>query len=545
MSRLPLTFARFGVFSLDLTQGCPSQTERLTPVAAPFTNTTVAAAIAAGRKGVYVDVSDTHTKGLMLRIKPSGARWCVRGTLRGVQVRYELGHATGNKIDDGPAACLETARRRCMEIRAKLAQDMDPAKIIAWMLRGPEGIKEDEEIERKRVAQEAERLRLVAEAEADAIEAATPRTWNWEEAKAAFWIEKERANRDGTLRDYKIKLNVPEFTQRFTGRLVSDITDVEIAEAYAEIFARAEPMADGCLRTIKAFWSFLSAAHRRSLTGVSADLRTVRFEDRTREEEGDPNKPFNPDDEVGDAPEPIQLGIALAIARCPGSLEPHESNALLLLLASCQRRRAVMGATSDRFKRYVGSPDEQAWFVPPFFRKTRTKRGSRSHLVPVLGFGAEAVRAQERTINGSTWLFHNGRKGDQHRNVNMLNKLLESLPGVDWSPHAPRYALSDFVSTLQGFEKSDAKIILDHSEGTEPSDVTATYYTSNPQIAKKREIMSAWMEHLLNLEREAVRANPLLRDAAWIRREVFMARNGDDRTKKREADRTAKGLPMW
>ncbi|WP_445488950.1 hypothetical protein [Rhodopseudomonas sp. RCAM05734] len=33
--------------------------------------------------------------------------------------------------------------------------------------------------------------------------------------------------------------------------------------------------------------------------------------------------------------------------------------------------------------------------------------------------------------------------------------MLDALPGVDWSPHAPRYALADFVVTLQGFEKSD------------------------------------------------------------------------------------------
>jgi len=382
----------------------------------------------------------------------------------------------------------------------------------------------------------------VAEAK---VEAARPTTWTWEAAKLAYWDELTRANRGETLRDYRTKLGAPEFTQRFSGRLVSSITDVEIAEAYGEIFKRAEPMADGCLRTIKAFWTFLSSADRRSLTGVTNDLRTVRFKARTRSEDGDPNKAFDPDAEVGDAPEPIQLGIALAIARCPGALEPHEANALLLLLASCQRRRAVMGATTDRFRRYPTAPDEQAWYVAPFFRKTRTKRGSKSHLVPVLSFGAEAVLAQERSVNGSNWLFHNGRAGDVHRNVNMLNKLLESLPGVDWSPHAPRYALADFVVTLQGFETSDASLILDHSEGTEPSDVTATYYASNPNIAKKREIMAAWIEHLLNLEREAVHANPSLKDASWIRREVFLARNGVDRTNKREADRKAKGLPVW
>ena len=509
-------------------------------MATPLTTAAVAAALAGGRKGRYAAFLDSRVKGLALRVRPAGARWSVRGTLLGVQRRFDLGPATDARVDDGDLVSLDTARARAMEVRNVIREDRDPAVVLAFLRGGRSAAEEQRQAEADALN---ERL-AVAQAEADA-EAARPMTWTWEEAKAAFFIEKVRANRDDTLRDYKIKLNVPEFTQRFSGRLVSDITDVEIAVAYSEIFARKETMADGCLRTIKAFWTFLSAAHRRSLTGVTADLRTVRFEDRTRAEEGDPNRPFDPDDELGDAPEPLQLGIALAIAKCPGALEPHEANALLLLLASCQRRRAVMGATTDRFRRYPTAPDEQAWYVAPFFRKTRTKRGSKSHLVPVLSFGAEAVLAQEKTVNGSTWLFHNGRQGDVHRNVNMLNKLLEALPGVEWSPHAPRYALADFVVTLQGFEKSDASLILDHSEGTEPSDVTATYYASNPNIAKKRAIMEAWIEHLKNLEREAVRANPLLRDAAWIRKQVFLARNGADRTAKREADRRAKGLPVW
>lgn len=506
-------------------------------MATALTTTLVAAALVGGRKGVYKDFTDVRATGLMLRVRPAGARWTVRGTLHGVQKRYDLGPATDARTDDGSLICLDTARARAMEIRAVIATERDPAVILAFLRGGKTAADQLRQAETDALLER----RKAAEAEAAA------QTWTWEAAKLAYFAEVHNSNRPATLRDYRQKLSVPEFDMRFAGRLVCEITDVEVAEAYDELFDKDPPkygQADGSLRVIKAFWSFLASAGRRSKTGVEKDLRTVDFRARKRDEEGDPNKKFNPDDEVSDAPVPVQLGIALAIARCPGALEPFESNALMLLLASCQRRRAVMGASTDRFRRYPTAPDEQAWFVAPYFRKTRSKRGAKSHLVPVLGFGADAVAAQDKIAGDSRWLFHNGRKGDNHRNVNTLNKLLDALPGVDWSPHGPRYSLADFVATLQGFEKSEAALILDHSEGTEPSDVTATYYTSSPQISKKRAIMEAWMDHLNDLSNEAIAANPRLQDAIWIRKRVFYNRFGKAAFRKRAADRRQRGRPF-
>jgi len=92
----------------------------------------------------------------------------------------------------------------------------------------------------------------------------------------------------------------------------------------------------------------------------------------------------------GKAPPEIMLGRVLAIARA-GVLPERISLGVQLLLSSVQRRRQVVGASGRRIIAYDETPSERAWFVPPYFRKTR-KGGSRSHLVPVLGFGATAVR---------------------------------------------------------------------------------------------------------------------------------------------------------
>jgi hypothetical protein len=45
----------------------------------------------------------------------------------------------------------------------------------------------------------------------------------------------------------------------------------------------------------------------------------------------------------------------------------------------------VIGANRWRFKTYAETPGEEAWYVPPYYRKSGSKRGNRSHLVPLVG----------------------------------------------------------------------------------------------------------------------------------------------------------------
>jgi hypothetical protein len=240
----------------------------------------------------------------------------------------------------------------------------------------------------------------------------------------------------------------------------------------------------------------------------------------------------------------------MAIARS-GALPDWASYGLQLLLASAQRRRQVIGASRFRFKDYEETPNEVAWFIPAFWRKTRKEGTERAHLVPVMGWGAEAVRKLDRLCDfeGSAgWLFP-ALKGnvEGHQEINGFNKILDSLPGVNWSPHGVRYAFTDYGERDLGFSRatSESKIILDHTEGVEPNNVTGRFYRSDPAIARKREMMQLWVDWLDKWASIAIEEDPRLLDRDWLRAEIFKARNGEERFVRRVAVRSAKGIPLW
>ncbi len=125
-----------------------------------------------------------------------------------------------------------------------------------------------------------------------------------------------------------------------------------------------------------------------------------------------------------------------------------------MLLASAQRRRQVIGASRFRFKDYEETPNEVAWFIPAFWRKTRKEGTERAHLVPVMGWGAEAVRKLDRLcdFDGSVGYLFPALKGDGkgHQEINGFNKILDSLPGST-GPLTVLDMLSPITATGFGF----------------------------------------------------------------------------------------------
>lgn len=53
-------------------------------------------------------------------------------------------------------------------------------------------------------------------------------------------------------------------------------------------------MGDGCLRVMKRFWNWMRDASRVGITGVTIDLDKVRPLPKTLNEDGDPNRRFDP-----------------------------------------------------------------------------------------------------------------------------------------------------------------------------------------------------------------------------------------------------------
>ena len=174
---------------------------------------------------------------------------------------------------------------------------------------------------------------------------------------------------------------------------------------------------------------------------------------------------------------------------------------------------------------------------PAVFPQDR-KGGSRSHLVPVLGFGATAVNALAKLADedGREWLFPTREADfDKPADEGILNKWFSSMPGVDCSTHGGRYAFSTYGPRDMGFARSEAKIILDHFEGIEPDDVTGRFYSGDPAIGRKREMMEKWIAWLEHWSAEAIRRDGILTDHDALAKAIFKARYGKERQMLQEA----------
>jgi hypothetical protein len=514
----------------------------------PFTAAVVKAALRDACAGVEGARSDTMMPGLSVRTWTDGTcKWSVRTRLYNKQRRYDLGQVCEGDRDETPAICLKTARSRAFKVKEMCSA----------------GLRPDRQLEAWAAGTTVERL------ERDA-----PRSWEWGHAKKEFFAWLKAKRRPATLKDYKTKLRDPVFAD-LAGRTVASMTANELLRRCQQIADRGhEPKANGAKRTLSTFFSWLAHFDRQELTNVKPGLfiKTGMIE-VDRDEVGDPTKPFNPEDEAAakKVPSPIELGRALVVARS-GVLPETAGLGIQLLLGSVQRRHAVTGASIHRMKRFPEQPLEEAWFVPPYFRKTgRSKRSGSSHLVPVVGWAAEVVRTLDRKIpyedNANPFLFPQRRKGRQrddsefeiehpttgekmhrHRTESFLNRWLESIPGIKFSTHGGRYAFSTYGEGQLGFEKSEGKIILDHMEGVEPDDVTGLYYSTDPAIARKREMMTAWVNFLDRCASEAIAADPLLLDLEHLQEAVFMrkyCRKNDDRLKRRIAYCEKRSIPLW
>jgi DNA-binding transcriptional MerR regulator len=107
------------------------------------------------------------------------------------------------------------------------------------------------------------------------------------------------------------------------------------------------------------------------------------------------------------------------------------------------------------------------------------------------------------------------------------------MPGVNMSCHSWRRGFASHGQRELGFSLGDIKLILDHSEGAPPGDVTAGHYALDPMIAKKREMMVKWLAWLELQVQAAIAQDPSLLDPEAVGESIFRARYGDERWEKR------------
>jgi Arm DNA-binding domain len=465
-----------------------------------ITGRAVENAVKRATSGEEAEIKDATCRGLSLRLRAGRVTWTIRWEITGRYRRWTIGASD---------VLPDEARRRAWEVKSRCQQGIDPTpQVIAWITGVP--------IHR----QPAKGVKSVS----------------WESARSLFLDHIKRTRRPATHDDYRAILeNTPEIVA-LNDKTVAEVTEFDIAALLSAVSKRTEAHAEHVQRVLSSMWTFLAGPEHRPTTGVTPGcIRHVRAPERTRREIGDYNPDYTKQDSVG-PPDRLEIGRYMAIARL-GVFGARTSAALLLLAGSAQRRRPVAGAHAADFSTFDG---EWLWSMPPYFRKTaRKKRSSGKHQVPLIGFAAEAAAELHRLGNGQGWLLPAARARrlgqvpkQPHIDPRSISEAIESMPGVSFSAHGFRAALATYGSEDLGWAPADSKIILDHMEGFDPGDVTAQHYNTDPAIAKKRAMMSAWTSWLEQRAADAIAADPTLLDREAVAEQVYRIRYGDDAWKR-------------
>jgi hypothetical protein len=516
-----------------------------------ITEPSVTAAVKAAAAGEVWEYPDPACPGLTLRVR-GRVTWTFRGPrLGGKNRRFVIGdHTTMPK----------KARRRAAEVRRLVQQGFDPRPtIVAWL------------------------TGVAVEAQAEQRVVQKP-SLTWRAAAVRYMAYLRDNNRLGTLRDYRQVLANEKELLHLHGRQVCDVLRTEIGEAVERVRLRGvKSHHKKTLVVCRRFFDWLSEDARQRETSVPKGFldgakaaRPLNTAKRRVVNKG--------------VPAALPIGRALAIARS-GVLGAQPSSAIQLVLATVQRRRAVVGLLERDVQPHRGYQGEYVWFVPPAFRKTGDSMlSSQPHQVPLVGFAVGVVKDLERRLSSARrhidgpidearqtqaakaavaaglpepeivpwdWYFPVARprslgvpNQQPHMAESTLNHNMAAMPGVknELSPHALRRAFASYGTRLKIFKNdAEAKIILDHTEG-DAGNVTREHYDLDPRIEQKRELLLWWTGWLEEQCAAAMDADPLLRDPARrdeLREACYRLRYGEDAWQRKLAKLRDKGGPLW
>jgi integrase len=349
------------------------------------------------------------------------------------------------------------------------------------------------------------------------LPAPKPTTWTLAEATEQYLAEVKRTRREATWRDRRGMLGIAEL-KPLADRAVGSIQRREVATIVADIHRSGrERHAAHLCEVIRPMWTWLAQDAQQLRSGVlGSDMALLRPPEATNRE-GEQETTYLP---------PIaELGRLLALINA-SVVDQTFSDALLLLLYTVQRRRAVASARAADF---VDEADgSMTWQLPPLHRKTGRGK-SRTHDLPLPDAVAAMVRrrieAAAKAGSESPWLFpalRPRRKGDAttHIHADSLTHHLDDLPGVTASPHDLRRGFATHLEEMAGLPLLMLKTVLDHSEGQDPGDVTDVHYSRARRLKPKAAILAEWTGLI-----EAAGAKVLLGDVSAIKKAITVARS--------------------
>jgi hypothetical protein len=82
-------------------------------------------------------------------------------------------------------------------------------------------------------------------------------------------------------------------------------------------------------------------------------------------------------------------------------------------------------------------------------------------------------------------------------------------------------------------------------EGTEPDDVTGKFYSSDPSIRRKREMMTLWAGWLDEWCAKAIAADPVLSNREALVEAIYRERYSEEQLARRIEYRSRRDRPLW
>ena len=388
-------------------------------------------------------VSDTQSKGLSLRVRRTGAAWCLRARMGERQTTWTV--ADAREMPDP-----EDARAAVAEAWKLIRRDMDPKERLAEIRNG--GL-------RKPIPEKA--------------------GWTWEKARDAYLKVVQHDLAEATHRDYRSTLNGRDLAP-LHGRMLSDITEDDVKAIQRAVYDRG----------------FLRAMARHVTVILKACLAWAAEDPASgiRVSPGRLVTPMKPGKAVpGHLPSDEEMtDLPFQLER--EAISPNSRLAALLIWLTAQRVNTVISARKEHF---VASDDgfERLWDIPAAFIKS-----GRRHRLPLGPAAWDLVKqAMDLSGPGEGWLFpqvrarRKGGRDDGHISYRPVAGRMHPL-----DPHDIRRAFGTTGRKRLGMALSDVKVVLDHAEGV-GGDVTARHYALDEQLALKQQLLQTWEDHLLGL----------------------------------------------
>ena len=421
-------------------------------------------------------ICDENVPGLIIRVRKRGAKWALCCRINGKLVYFTIGPVVVLRDPDLVRSAAERAK-------SLLREGCDPKSLFASLLQTP----------------------TLAAAEARTAHLAG-RVWDWDQAREKFLAACRIDNRPDTVRTYKSASGLVELAG-LKGKVITEITPDDIRRIRDTIRARGKvAQSKLTMRTLKALFGWLIEQPDSGLkTNPAKDVATsIKDRPAMLADAIAAAEAFN----KAEAEEELsEKDLRLLDAQLANVMPPSARLALQLALRTVQRRLTVVSALKASFRPH--DKYGMVWWIHPGILKVgRTRHGEvrrHPHVIPLPPAAQEIVRtALAMTRPDNPYLFpqlrlrRSGDAGDAHLSERLLNSALADLqkPGrplhavQQFSTHSFRGWFTTHMGRL-GYNKSDTKLVLDHSEGR-TRDTTDAHYDWEQSLPEKFAILCAW-----------------------------------------------------